>query len=246
MPSDSSPLPTAEGGAPAKKGGIPTWMLLAGAGVGVVVLILLISQGGGGGSGAPATTAAGTSINAALGSIQEEQLNTMGQMGVGFQNVSTMFGDTQTQIGQGFTDLTNNMSDQFGATNNLITSGFAQQSQQMDTGFNRIYGQVAGVSNQIGSVSDQVNSLDSTLNQEMQQINTGIYNGQQLDQATQNSLLQQDQSIIALINQVEQGLGGSIGTTKGEILTLAYQLGKGQQAQNYLTGQGDYTQTPIK
>jgi len=74
---DSVQLPTAEGGR--ASGGKPNWILLGGLGVGAVILLYMLMKGGGG-SKTPAATSAGTSINAALGSIQEQNLNIMGQV----------------------------------------------------------------------------------------------------------------------------------------------------------------------
>lgn len=244
---DSTTLPLAEGGR-AGGGGIPKWVLIGGAGLGVVVLVLILSQSSSSGSGG--TTAAGTSINAALGSIQEENLNTLGMLGAGFQNVSSMFGDTQTQIGTGFTSLGSQITsgfqgvtDQFGATNSLISSGFDTTNANIDAGFTRVGNQLTGVSNQVGSVHDLVSQMDASITTDMNNIESSIASGQTQNNANAQAMLSQDQSIIDLINKVESELGGSIGTTKGEILTLAYALGKGNAAQDYLTSRGDYTQS---
>lgn len=53
--------------------GVPPWLLVGGAIAGVLGLILLLTRNSGG------TTAAGSSINAALGSLQEQQLQLAGQ-----------------------------------------------------------------------------------------------------------------------------------------------------------------------
>lgn len=82
-------LPVAEGGrGGGGGGGILTnkWVIIGGV-AGVGTLIILMSKGGG------SSTAAGTSINAALGSIQEQNLNIMGQVGAGVAALSSQATD---------------------------------------------------------------------------------------------------------------------------------------------------------
>lgn len=83
--------------------------MVVGAVAGVVGLVLLLKGSGGGGG----TTAAGTSINAALGSIEEENMN--------------LLGTTQT----GFANLSNQMAGGFANTNQNITTGFLNTQNQL-------------------------------------------------------------------------------------------------------------------
>jgi hypothetical protein len=87
---------------------IPNWVMIVGAAAGVLGLVILLKGQGGGG-----TTAAGTSINAALGSIQEENMNLLGTTQAGFM---------QTQ--QGLTSGFMNTQQSFGSLGNQMTSGF--------------------------------------------------------------------------------------------------------------------------
>jgi hypothetical protein len=81
----SGGLPVAEGGRPGSKDGGSHWMVIgAVAGVGVLAVMLLKGAGG----GATGTTAAGTSINAALGSIQEQNMNVLGAVGAADQHLT--------------------------------------------------------------------------------------------------------------------------------------------------------------
>lgn len=76
--------------APAKK---TNWFLIAAGGASILGLLALVMKNSSGGG----TTAAGTSINAALGSLQEEQLNTQGQIGQLSQSIG--LGPNETLVG---------------------------------------------------------------------------------------------------------------------------------------------------
>ena len=87
-------LPVAEGGRPGAKGGGVNWVMIGGiAGVGALVLMFMSKNGG-----AQGTTAAGTSINAALGSIQEQNLNIMGLVGQAEQNLLAQLGAVNENV----------------------------------------------------------------------------------------------------------------------------------------------------
>lgn len=93
---DSSSLPLAEGGQ--ARGGKTNWFMIGAIGVGGIILLMLLMRGGGG--GAAQTTDAGTSINAALGSIQEQELNIMGLVSQGDARLSSeMDTNTSTIVG---------------------------------------------------------------------------------------------------------------------------------------------------
>lgn len=150
-------------GQSSSKGGVPSWIMVVGAVAGVAGLVLLLKSGGGGGG----TTAAGTSINAALGSIQEENMNLLGTTQAGFmqtnQAISSTAQQTQTQISQGFTQ-----------TNEALTSGFLNtQNQigglgtQMNAGFSQTYGLIGtlehDIQGQLSAFSDQTQNNFSQL-----------------------------------------------------------------------------------
>jgi hypothetical protein len=75
-----SSMPVAEGGR-ARGNTKPNWLLLGGLGVGAVILILMFTRGSGSTDTEGKTTAAGTSINAALGDIQFENMQIQGHIG---------------------------------------------------------------------------------------------------------------------------------------------------------------------
>lgn len=99
-------LPVAEGGRPGGGGG-NHWLII-GAVAGVGTLLFLMFKGGGSSSG---TTAAGTSINAALGSIQEQNLNLMGQLGSSTTAIQTQISGMSDQMTKQFTDLDAHLTD---------------------------------------------------------------------------------------------------------------------------------------
>lgn len=140
-------MPVAEGGG--QKSG-PNWLLIGGAGASVVALILIMSkssQGSGGG-----TTAAGVSINAALGSIQEQIMNVLGQQG---QDTATI----TTQMGAGFTDLGNQMGSGFDSLSNQLTTvytGLGQQIGALSAAQQHMLDAEAGLSTQLSAVNSGV------------------------------------------------------------------------------------------
>lgn len=104
-------MPVAEGGQ-TKSG--PNWLMIGGAAAGIIGLILILK------SGSSSTTAAGTSINAALGSIQEQNMNLLGQQSK----------DTAAISGQ-ISDMEKTLQDELNALNgNVIISSQATQTLQ--------------------------------------------------------------------------------------------------------------------
>lgn len=142
--------------APEKKG--PNWMLLGtGAALVLGVLTLVMKNSGGGG-----TTAAGTSINAALGSLQEEQLNTQGQ--IGQLNQSIGLGTNETLVGH----IDANQAATLGAISDVGT-------------------QVAGVGSQVTNLSGQLSSATTAINTNITNTGAGITSAVQTAQAQEGS-----------------------------------------------------------
>jgi len=109
-------MPGSSGGG----GKIPQGVMIIGAIAGIVGLVLLLKGSGGGGG----TTAAGTSINAALGSIEEENMNLLGTTQAGFMQTS-----------QQMSALSNQQTTYYGNLWNEIGSGFSAQQGQISSGF---------------------------------------------------------------------------------------------------------------
>jgi hypothetical protein len=86
-------LPIAEGGRPGAKGGSHWLIIGAVAGIGTLAVLLLGNKGG-----TTGTTAAGTSINAALGSLQEQQLNVLGAVGASEQRLTHELGNVNNNV----------------------------------------------------------------------------------------------------------------------------------------------------
>jgi hypothetical protein len=139
---------TLEMSAPASKG-IPQWVMIVGAVAGVVGLIVLLKNQGG---GSPGTVAAGTSINAALGSIQEENMNLLGTTQAGFM-----------QTGQQITGLSGQIESGFSNTNAAMTGGFADTQGMITSGFLNTQGQIGSLGSQIGSWFSNTNGLIGNL-----------------------------------------------------------------------------------
>lgn len=141
-------LPVAEGGRPGGGGGglSSHWLAIGAiAGVGTLMILLLKNQGTSG------TTAAGTSINAALGSIQEQQLNTMGLISQASTEELTAMSGMQDSLTKQITDVDGHIST-LGAslTSELdqINSGVIANGQSVTQAQNTLAGMMGQLSNQ--------------------------------------------------------------------------------------------------
>lgn len=179
--------------APASKG--PNWMLI-GTGAAVVLgVITLLSKNSGGG-----TTAAGTSINAALGSLQEEQMNTQGQIGLMQQSLG--LGPNETLTGH----IDANQAATLGAISDVNTqvAGVGSQLNTQISGVQTaLSGQVAQVGGQVSDLSKQSATQASTastqnvnfFNQLMGAL-AGLFGGQQQIQSGIGTLQSGQSQII--------------------------------------------------
>lgn len=165
---------------------IPQGVMIIGAIAGVVGLILLLKNSGGGGG----TTAAGTSINAALGSIQEENMNLLGvtQAGfmqtnqgltTGFMNTQSQIGGLGTQIGAGFTNTNGILA----TMEHDLSAQMTAFSDQTNTNYTNLMGLVAS-----GQASqDQINQQHTALLQSIQQdVSAGLVGQQQANSMLAN------------------------------------------------------------
>jgi hypothetical protein len=158
--------------------------MVVGAVAGVAGLLLLLKSGGGGGG----TTAAGTSINAALGSIQEENMNLLGTTQQGFM-----------EMNQGFS-----------ATNTNLSTGFTGIGQGMTTGFLNTQNQIGGLGTQINTGFANTNGLLGTLEQDIT-AQLSAFSGQtQTNFNTLSGLVSSGQATQAQVNDTETALLGSI------------------------------------
>jgi len=151
-----------------KSKGPPTWLLIGGAGVGIIAIVVLISRNTGG-----STTAGATSIPAALGSIQEENMNLLGTVQAGalanlanFQGVNSNMAADQAQILSNFQVLQTGQKDILDAisSGNTTLLGAIQgltpkvdQIIQLEQQLGTAEGQHAiDLQNQISALSGQV------------------------------------------------------------------------------------------
>ena len=190
---DTTSLEMPQGG-----GGHTNWLLIIGSLAGVAGLFLLLKNQGGGG-----TTAAGTSINAALGSIEEENMNLLGTTQAGFQGASTQLSQTGATLAanqnQGFQDLSGMISgdvtglqQQIGGVSGQITSTQGLISALQSD----IDNQLAGISSQLTGFSSQTNTNFANL--------MGVV---QSGQASQNQVNGQITTLLQSIQQdVNSGL----------------------------------------
>jgi len=140
--------------------------MVIGAVAGVVGLVLLLKNSGGNG-----TVAAGTSINAALGSIQEENMNLLGTTQAGFMQTSQQMAANQAATSQAITDTQNMMTSGFAAQAQQIAGGFSGVQQQLTAGFGQTQQGFQDTQNLIsasqGATSSQLQTIFDSLTNTM-------------------------------------------------------------------------------
>jgi hypothetical protein len=157
---DSAQLDMGGGGGGSSKG-VPGWVMVVGAIAGVAGLALLLKGSGSG------TTAAGTSINAALGSIQEENMNLLGTTQAGFMQTTNQFGVLGGQVGAGFANIATalaNLSTQMSG----LQSSFDSYSTQTQTNFDSLTGLIQSGQASQDQVNQRTTALLSSISQDVQ------------------------------------------------------------------------------
>jgi hypothetical protein len=189
-----------------KTKGPPSWMLIGGAIAGGLGLLVLVTRNSGGSSGS--TTSAGTSINAALGSLQEEQMNLLGTVQAGAIANQANFASTQGQIADSTKQILDGITNQGAATQaqiqgaintinaNTNSSNQGVQSVLVDY-LNKILGQETNLLSAVDSVNQNVTNTGAATQQAI------ASNGQQT-QAGINNLLQQIMTISQHLNTMDQ------------------------------------------
>jgi hypothetical protein len=198
-------LPVAEGGRASSGGGLGGhWMLIAGiAGIGVVAILL--TKGGGGSSSG--TTAAGTSINAALGSIQEQNLNLMGQLGASTAALSSQATDYHNSELAALSGMQDSITSQITGLDGHLTSMEGDLSSQM----NDVNNNVLANGQSITKLGTNLDAYYTSL------INAGATNTQAI-QETQAGFWQ---AAMAAIAKVQATAGG----TQADVNAVARFLG---------------------
>lgn len=239
--------------------GIPTPILLALVGGGVGLIVFLTSKANSAGSNAGGSSSSGTLLpNTAimLGSLQQGVQQIQGDVTTGNANLSTQIDQGNQNLSDLVTGVGENLSAQIDTNAAAEQQAFSDLNTYLAQNFGNVAGAdvslstaIAGLATQNTSLADglattlsTVTGIQGTDAQILNGVNQTI-NTQTVTTANLNALGQAIGMTQAEIAQVESGLGGSIGTSKGEILTLAYALGKGQSVQQYLSGQGDQTQS---
>ena len=186
------------------QGKIPKWVLYGGGIAAILGLVVLIKNQQSGGSGTPSTVAnAGTSINAALGSLQEAELQTQG-----------MIGAAQNQEGTDSAAIQNNQATIMGGIGGL-SDALGSMSTANAAGFSGLGTQVAGVGDQVGQVGSQLGDLNNSVNSQFAGLNNNMMSGFQIISG-QNDALSQD---IAGVSSQVGGLQNSTNELKN---TVAY------------------------
>lgn len=224
---DSSQLDL--GAPPGGSKGIPQWIMVVGAVAGIVGVVLLLKNSGGGGG----TTAAGTSINAALGSIQEENMNLLGTTQAGImqtnQNMSAGFNTMSQEMGTGFGTINQglttgflNTQNSFGSLGTQVSSGFNQTNGLLGTLEQDLTNQISAFSSQTQGQFAQLDSmtaqgLDTQAQQGalissiQQDVQSGLVGQQQANEAL--SLLEtRQQYIIGMQSTYFPAITGSLNT----------------------------------
>lgn len=187
--------------------GHTNWLLIGGAAAGILGLIVLISRNASSGG----TTAAGMSINAGIGSLQEEQMNLLGQIEKGFLTNATSFSGVNQNITSSQTAVLQAIQDQ-GKT--IIASGQAQ----IDTVNQNVNANKTGV---LASLADALGKILSG----QQAITTTVQGGAT---ANTNEILKQlasaEQALTGQINQSQAVQTGALGDVAAKLTALLQQV----------------------
>lgn len=227
--------------------------MIGGGIVAIGAVIYFISKGGN--SGGTSTTSATTSINAALGSLQEENQNLLGTVQAGQQANATGFGGLSTQIqstqdaitaaiqDQG-TTLTQTIQTQAdvinqNANNNntgvlsAISDALGKLLAGQQTVTSTVQGGIEqGNQNVISSLQSQEAATLATIIPQLNQLNQLVASGNSTNNAQianlQDSITQSLNTEQASFQQSLNGLGGGLTNLGGQVQNLTDVLGKVQ------------------
>ena len=235
-----------------KIGPLPT-IAWVGAGASIVGLVIMMKKNG------TNSTTPNTGNVAMLSPTEAEAFGTIEQQQQDVTNALTTLGQNQSALGGSVNTLSGmtagqitNENTQYGA----LSQAMADLSTQQTSDTASINGQAtqyySGLQN---ALSAYVNSLQGSLNgissaQTTAASQAAAYYNALSAQANQGQITNNDYaaasasyytSLMNYLNSMQQGLGGSIGTSKAEVLALAQALGKGGAVQNTLNSRGDGT-----
>jgi Mg2+ and Co2+ transporter CorA len=204
-------------------------MLVGGAVVGVLGVVALISKGS---STTGSTTAAGSSINAALGSLQEEQMNLLGNVQAGALQNTANFAATSGQISDSTNQILGAITSQGTATQDQITGAINTINANTNSSNQGMMSVLTDYLNRLlGSQQDvlsAVNSVNSNVTQVGQAV--GTVSGQVAGvssqvatnaQQTQNGITAMLQSILGLSQQVN-----AVGQTASQTQAFTDAIGR--------------------
>jgi hypothetical protein len=190
--------------------------MIVGAVAGIVGVVMLLKNQGGGG-----TTAAGTSINAALGSIQEENMNLLGTTQAGFMQTSQQISGLSSQELASFAD-----------TNNQIAGGFSNLAGQVQG----VQSGITGLGNQMTGLSSQVQGYQQTNAASFQNINTLLNSLSNMEATGQANSAAYAQNLGSLMNELS---AENLQTQNWvDEIKARLQSGNYSQAENGPSGQG--------
>lgn len=186
--------------------GPPGWLMVGGAIAGVLGLVVLVTRNSGGSSSS--TTSAGTSINAALGSLQEEQMNLLGTVQAGAIANQNNFSSTQGQIADSTAQILQSVTDQGAATKaqiqgavntiNANTNSSNQGNMAILTDYlNKLMGSESNILSQVQAVNENVTNTSATTQQ-------AVATNAQQTQAGINAMLQQILGVSQQLSTMDQ------------------------------------------
>jgi len=215
--------------------GPPTWLIVGGVGVGAIALVMLLSKG----SNSGGTTAAGTSINAALGSLQEESQNMLGTIQAGqlqnnanFSSLGGQLADTQasilsaiadqgTQTGQQIQGAIDNINQNTNTQNQSVMSAIADALQKVLTGQGQI---TSTVQSESQAIQQQVGGVGSNVAATQQQIIDGLGSVQNMESQILQTIQPQLDQLFHLNQTLLTQTGQDAANTQAQINTIGKQI----------------------
>lgn len=194
----------------------PNWLLIGGAIVGVVGLAVFLSKSSSSSSG---TTAAGSSINAALGSLQEEQMNLLGNVQAGALQNTVNFQSTSGQIAAATKSILDAITSNGTATQDAITGAVNTINANTNSNNQGLMTQLTQAFNSLMASQNNILSEVQSVNQNVTGVGSQVSDVASNVSATQQMVASQLQKLLAMEQEISSG-----NATASEIDTFTRQI----------------------
>lgn len=234
--------------------GMPTWVVLLTLGGAGVVGYLIFFRGASASTGSSSTGSSTYSAQGLAVMQNPDESATMAAQNQELYSIANYLAGSLPNLQTGLDTVSNQVADVSGQV-----SGVSGQVSDVGTQVSGVASGVSGLQSAVGAdttanqayYQSLLNSLTAYANSILSGVTNanaaaqGAYSYSAADYATAQQTQSQQASDYANLYQylvnMQQGLGGSTGTAKAEVLALAQALGQGGAVQNTLNSRGDGT-----